>query len=235
MTISELHYAFKMSMDRIDSNSQTDFNRGEIDYLLNEAQLIFLKTRSSTSNIKQRGFEATQKRTDDLSTLVIKHPEQQPLIPTNNEVDLSLLKYEYYSLIRIYAEVQESDCVKSIPLKFVQHDDLNDVLKDPFNSASQDAIPYNFGKSSASNSTSIYMYPKSGTINKVYIEYLKLPNKVSYGGYAYIDGIIYPPTTLEFPEHTHLEIVDIAANVAALNIENPEYIRLKKEKLFNNE
>jgi hypothetical protein len=235
MTISELHYAFKVAMDRIDSNSQTDFNKGEIDYLLNEAQLIFLKTRSSTSNSKQKGFEATQKRIDDLSTLLVKYPEQQPLTPVSNEVNLSLLTYEYYSLVRIYAEVQYTDCVKNVQLKFVQHDDLNDVLKDPFNSASQDAIPYNFGKSSTSSSTSIYLYPTTGTVNKVYIEYLKLPNKVSFGGYAYVDGVIYPPSTLEFPEHTHLEIVDIAANIAAMNIENPEYIRLKKEKLFINE
>lgn len=235
MTISELHYAFKVAMDRIDSNSQTDFNKGEIDYLLNEAQLIFLKTRSSTSNSKQKGFEATQKRIDDLSTLLVKYPEQQPLTPISNEVNLSLLTYEYYSLVRIYAEVQYTDCVKNVQLKFVQHDDLNDVLKDPFNSASQDAIPYNFGKSSTSSSTSIYLYPTTGTVNKVYIEYLKLPNKVSFGGYAYVDGVVYPPSTLEFPEHTHLEIVDIAANIAAMNIENPEYIRLKKEKLFINE
>jgi hypothetical protein len=235
MTISELHYAFKVAMDRIDSNSQTDFNKGEIDYLLNEAQLIFLKTRSSTSNSKQKGFEATQKRIDDLSTLLVKYPEQQPLTPVSNEVNLSLLTYEYYSLVRIYAEVQYTDCVKNVQLKFVQHDDLNDVLKDPFNSASQDAIPYNFGKSSTSSSTSIYLYPTTGTVNKVYIEYLKLPNKVSFGGYAYVDGVVYPPSTLEFPEHTHLEIVDIAANIAAMNIENPEYIRLKKEKLFINE
>jgi hypothetical protein len=235
MTISELHYAFKVAMDRIDSNSQTDFNKGEIDYLLNEAQLIFLKTRSSTSNSKQKGFEATQKRIDDLSTLLVKYPEQQPLTPVSNEVNLSILTYEYYSLVRIYAEVQYTDCVKNVQLKFVQHDDLNDVLKDPFNSASQDAIPYNFGKSSTSSSTSIYLYPTTGTVNKVYIEYLKLPNKVSFGGYAYVDGVVYPPSTLEFPEHTHLEIVDIAANIAAMNIENPEYIRLKKEKLFINE
>lgn len=239
MTIREAHYAFKLAMDRVDTNSQSNFLKGEIDYFLNEAQNVFLKTRSGTNNQKQKGFEASQKRIDDLSSILIKFPEQPFLSPITSgtiyEVNLSDLKYKYYSLIRITAEITFTNCTKTVGLKFTQHDDLNEVLKDPFNKPSQDSIPYNFGKSSTGNSSSIYIYSPTGVVNKVYVEYLKLPNKVSYGGYTYIDGIIYPASTFELPEHTHQEIVDIAAKLAALNTENPEYIRLKSEKLFSNE
>jgi len=61
MTISEAHYQFKLNMDRIDSLSTSDFNKAEIDWLLNEAALTFLKRRTSTSNAKQEALNLTKK------------------------------------------------------------------------------------------------------------------------------------------------------------------------------
>jgi len=40
-----MHYQFKVSMDRVDSASNSDFLPGEIDWLLNEAQDIFIEQR----------------------------------------------------------------------------------------------------------------------------------------------------------------------------------------------
>ena len=240
MTITEAHYQFKLNMDRIDSQSTQDFNVAEIDWLLNEAALIFLKRRTSTSNKKQKGFEADQKRIDDLSTLVIKYPLQGQIVPIANfgvyELNLSDLAFEYFQLIALSGDVNISDnCVKKLQFKLIQHDDYIGVLKDPFNSPSQEFIPYNFGRSSVGNSSSIYMYPGQYTISAVYPEYIKLPQKVSFGNYTYIDGNVYPPTTFDLPEHTHVEIIDIACEIAALNIENPEYIQLKTQKVFSQE
>jgi hypothetical protein len=240
MDIRELHYDFDIKMDRINSHSQTNFLKAEKDWLINEAGLVFLKQRSGTNNSKRKGFENTQKRIDDLSTLVIKFPEQPYLVPTlvdTNiyEIDLSTLEYNYYALTRIYCEATINGCVKTVALKFIQSDDFNDMLKDPFNSPSEDFFPYNFGKSSTTNAQSIYIYPLNSSISKVYIEYLKYPNKVSFGDYKYIDGVIYPEQTLEFPEHTHTEIIDIAVTLAATNIESSEYIQLKNSKLQINE
>lgn len=240
MTIQELHYQFKLNMDRIDSLSTEDFNRVEIDWLLNEAALTFLKRRTSTSNKKLKGFEADQKRIDDLSSLVIKFPLQPGVTPTLNggvyELNLDDLQYTYFQLIALSADVTVSpNCIKKLQLKLVQHDDYVQALKDPFNSPSQEFLPYNFGRSSSGTTTSLYIYPGLFTVGLVYPEYIKMPQKVSYGNYTYIDGNIYPPTTLDFPEHTHNEIVDIACEIAAMNIENPEYIQLKNQKVFSHE
>ncbi len=240
MTITEAHYQFKLNMDRIDSLSTEDFNRVEIDWLLNEAALVFLKRRTSTSNKKLKGFEADQKRIDDLSSLVIKYPLQPGIIPTLNngvyELNLSDLTYSYFQLIALSADVLISPgCTKKLQLKLIQHDDYIQALKDPFNSPSQEFIPYNFGRSSNGISSSLYIYPGVYSINIIYPEYIKLPRKVSFGNYVYIDGNTYPPTTFDFPEHTHNEIIDIACEIAAMNIENPEYIQLKTQKVFSHE
>lgn len=240
MTIREAHYDFDLKMDRINSHSQTNFNKAEKDWLINEAGLVFLKQRSGTNNSKRKGFENTQKRIDDLSTLVIKFPEQPFIVPTKvdtniYEVDLSTLEYKYYALTRLYCQATIEGCVKTVPLRFIQSDDFNDILKDPFNSPSEEFFPYNLGKSSTSNSQSIYIYPLDAAITKVFVEYLKYPNKVSSGDYQYIDGVTYPEQTLEFPEHTHTEIIDLAVMIASTNIESPEYIQLKNSKLQINE
>lgn len=240
MTIKELHYAFKLGMDRFGTLSKENFNKGEVDWLLNEAQMIFLKKRTSPNNKRNEGFEASQKRIDDLSSLVIKYPLQPGIVPTLDSgvyiVNLTDLAFLYYQLVDGSVDVTLSDnCTKNVPLKFIQHDDIRTVLRDPFNKAGLEGIPYNFGRNLSDNSSSIFIYPAQYNLSKVYLEYLKRPSKVSYGNYTYIDGNTYPEATLEFPEHTHSEIVDIACQIAALNIESPEYIQLKSQKVFEQE
>jgi len=242
MDIQSLHYDFKIKMDRVDSLSSQDFNSAEIDWLLNEAQLVFIKRRyTDLSNNKRKGFEASQKRIDDLATLVVKYPEQPALIPTLDDgvyyLDLADTTHPYMFLLQAYCNIEVStDCIKSAPLKFIQHDDFRESLRDPFNSPSLDYLPYNMGRS-INNPTiaAIYIYPGDYTIPEVFVEYIKYPSRVSLGNYVYIDGNIYPAATLELPKQTHPEIVDIACELAALNIENPEYIQLKTLKVNSHE
>lgn len=242
MDVKSLHYSFKLAMDRVDTASSTDFNSAEIDWLLNQAQLIFIKQRfNADSNSKKRGFESSQKRIDDISTLLVKYPDQDAITPINldgiYEVPLKqpYLSYDYLFLASARATVSINNCDSEVYLKFAQSDDLGSVLQDPFNRASLEFIPYNIGKSTAGDSSSMYIYPFTYTVKNVKVEYIKYPSRVSLGTYTYIDGVAYPPQTLQTPEHTHEEIVDIACQIAALAIENPEYIQLKNTKTLIHE
>ena len=240
MTIEEAHYDFKIKMDRVDTISKPDFSVEEIDWLLNEAQQVFIKKRfnSSTDSLKL-GFENTQKRIDDLSTLMVTQPLQPPIVPAFiegvYELDLANLQYPYLFMVKLSAEITLNNCTKIVPLKPIQSDDLTDALRDPFNKPSLDSIPFNYGLSTSTNNTSIYMYPGSATINKVYPSYIYTPPRVNLGTYTYIDGVNYPPTTFSTPLHTHSEIVDIACLLTSIAIENPEYLRVKQAKLAYSE
>ncbi len=245
-SVSELHYDFRIKMDRVDTLSQQDFNDAEVDWLLNEAQMVFVNRRFSyNSNPKQTGFENSQKRIDDLSTLVVKYPTQPPILTTMvspgvYEADLSETVYPYLHLLNAFVDLSISEgCTFSgVPLRFVQHDDLRESLKDPFESSSYDAVLYNLGRSSSGTSTSIYIYGGNlplSSISSVYVEYLKVPSRISLGTYTYIDGNTYPAATSELPNSVHSELVDIACELAALNIENPEYIQLKTQKTLTHE
>ena len=70
MTISQMHTAFRLELDKVNSLQYPDFTSTEIDYWLNRAIREFVKTRYSGLNPKREGFEQTQKRIDDLRTLV---------------------------------------------------------------------------------------------------------------------------------------------------------------------
>lgn len=242
MTIQEMHYDFDLKIDRVASFSKEDFNVAEKDWLLNEGQWVYLKSHYGINNSKRAGFEATQKRIDDLSTLHIKYPVQDSITLTEHdgniyELDLSDLDYDYLFLTRARVEILEDGCdPKVVSVREVESDDLNSVLIDPFNQASiLNGIPANFGLNSSGNGSSIYLYPGDLTLGKIYPEYLRRPPRLSYGSYLYIDGVTYPQQNCILPDHTHPEIVDIAVEIASGIIEHPTYVQLKERKVFKHE
>jgi hypothetical protein len=243
MTIFEQHIDFKFKVDKVASFTKEDFNVAEIDWLLNEGQNVFTKQRYGTSNNTRSGFETTQKRIDDLASLHVKFPEQPAIVATTvtsgvHEVVLSDLIHSYWFLTRGYVTVSQTDCPdKNIKLRQIDNDDLSDALGDSFHQSSVlDGVLCNFGKASATTGeSSIYIYPGTLTIGDVFIEYIKKPVQMFYGGYTYIDGSTPTTTNCELPEHTHSEIVDIAVNIAAGIIEHPTYAQLKQQKVFKHE
>ena len=72
MNIDQLHRAVKLELDKTDSLNYTSFLPEEIDYWLNRSIETFVKTRYSGTNPKRESFEQTQKRIDDLRTLVVE-------------------------------------------------------------------------------------------------------------------------------------------------------------------
>lgn len=236
MTLQELHYAFKINMDRVDKASSEDFNKAEIDWLLTEAQLLFIKKK-----IKRfPAYESNQSTIDDLSSLHIKYPLQGLITPIDlggvYEVKTDSLAYKYLYLLRGEVNAVRNNCSYLIPLKFAQTDDLSEVLKDPFNGPSIDHIPYNFGTSSDGSGQSLYIYPGNYIINSMKLEYIKEPSRVFFGDYPYLDGTVPTQNGLSVTsELSQLEIVDMACQLASLNIENPEYISLRERKLTNHE
>lgn len=80
MTVSQMHTAFKFGLDKLDSVNYPNFLPEEIDLLLNQAQIRFIKQRYGINNPKRTSFEETEKRTEDLKEVV----KQAILTPTSN-------------------------------------------------------------------------------------------------------------------------------------------------------
>lgn len=230
MTVEELHYDFKLKTDKVDTLTKEEFNVVEVDWILNEAQELLLRRRMGQNNTKIQGFENSQKRIDDLKTLHVKFPVQGGLTPTVTsgvaEIDLSDLSYTYYFLTRAWADVTDGTCVTEAEVKLTQNDDLTESLRDPFHRADRYELPANFGKSSnlASTEGSLYLYPGlTYTVDTVYLEYIKKPARINFGGYTYIDGSTPALQECELPEHLHPELVTQAVELTALILNDPAH------------
>ncbi|GAH17195.1 unnamed protein product, partial [marine sediment metagenome] len=81
MTLAEMHIQFKLGLDKTDSLNYPNFEPEEIDLWLDNAQGRFVKTRYVHNN-KSETFEETQKRTDDLRTIVT----EVTLIPSATQI-----------------------------------------------------------------------------------------------------------------------------------------------------
>ncbi len=242
MNIQELHYAFKVNVDKVDSLRNRNFLPAEIDWLLNEAIEIYVKQRYKPDS-SGVGFEVDQSRIDELSTLVIKFPNQPLITPTlvasgiyQLELSKPTLIEEYRHLVRLTGIISKTGCPdKNFGVySITQHDDLNSTLVNEFNKPSYqwNIVPVVFGK--GSNGSALYFYTNNDfTIKDIQVEYIKQPNRVSIGGYSYLDGQPSVITQCDLPTESHREVVDIAAFLAKGNIGDPN-IQITNQKIIQN-
>ena len=239
MTVEEMQYDFKIKFNKLDSNDYRDFQVPEIDWLLNEAQEVFLKQRYGINNTTQKGFEGSQKRIDDLRNLVMKNISLSPV----TQVVLDPVSYagtlppDYIFAIRVQAVVTKTSCGdKTLVCKPIQHDDLSNCLLDPNYNPSYEwgEMPVVYGtlSDSLADANRIFGYTDgSFTVTSFILDYLREPKRIAFPGG--VPGNVYnlpnglpvglPNQNCELPEHTHREIVDIATLIAAGDINHPGY------------
>jgi hypothetical protein len=264
-TIQEMHFDFDIKADKVDSLQKRSFNTAQKDWLLNEAQWVWLKNNYGITQINRGAFEVTEHRIQDLKNLHIKSPSPQPGIATTvlstsvYEVPLNLLDYEFLFTTRIRALITKGNCSKEVPVSQVQTDDLNDALTDPFNRPNfiTGDVLCVFGKSTTNTATdlnpqgtgSLFLYTDGTfTVDTVYIEYIKYPNRMWFGNYDITSDLrpktisnsyvyqagVDPPVNCELNSHVHNEIVDLAVHIASQLIEDPNLIGQKFQKYIQN-
>jgi len=237
MTVQEMHYDFKIKFNKLDSNVYRDFQVPEIDWLLNEAQEVFLKQRYGINNTTQKGFEGSQKRIDDLRNLVMKNVSLSPVTQVDTVSYEAELPDNYIFAIRVQSVVTKTSCPdKTLVCKPTQHDDLSNCLLDPNYNPSYEwgEMPIVYGTISnlTAGANRIFGYTDgSFTVTSFILDYLREPARIAFPGgvlggqYILPDGstIALPNQDCELPEHTHREIVDIATLIAAGDINHPGY------------
>ena len=73
MNVTEMHIAVQQGVDKIHSLQADMLLSEEIDIELNKNMSRFINTKYGKNNIYQKGFEESQKRIDDLRTLVTEY------------------------------------------------------------------------------------------------------------------------------------------------------------------
>lgn len=144
MKIQQMHYNFKLELDRVDSLDRPDFYPWQVDEYLNKAILLFAKQRYKVDPRIRKGFETDQARISELANLHIKSPGLQPpvapiklsdglyevrLDDLGNDIDGQYFRYMY--MTEAYVKARKDGCTKNIGLTLWQSDDDSTMYADP--------------------------------------------------------------------------------------------------------
>lgn len=232
MTIDQMHIQLQLRLQKINSNAFDNFIEEERDEYLNLAISRFVKNRfMPESNYMGEGFEQSQKRYDDLRTLVKKDESLTVTYVSGDVAQRGMFvdrgefptDYNYLVSIRCKVDYSRSGITFTVPdsarvpdgdegtdyktwitkANIVQSDDIYELLKDPFNKTS----PKEPIADISEDGIDVYT-DDTFLIDGIIINYLKKPTTVS----------LSTSTDCDLPEHTHDEIVDMATELMLSDI-----------------
>lgn len=240
MNVKEMHYDFQQKLNKMDSQQYRNLRVPEIDWYLNEAQLLYLKM---IANPKMRPMiDFNQRSIDDINNMIVHKEVSVTHLGYNRySYDLSNLdpKFLYYvnGEVLINNNVCEDDKIAKVFI--MKHSELfknNDFYKSSYDWREVAAVFedekyivfFNDGDAVSNGTFDIKMF---------FVDYIKYPLFIFYGGYNTLDGLLSATDTAqdcELSSHIHPDIVDIAVMLASGNLQLPDYqIKLNKIQLNN--
>jgi hypothetical protein len=195
MSIEDFHNYFRLRMDKGGSSSYTSFLAEEIDYFLQSSIYKFAKTRYSGNNPKREGFEESQKRIDDLRTLVKTTTLTATSSSTNSNNNTTTYTFtlpsDYLFLVSdnvnvIYNNVDNTQTTKVVGTTPITYDRISQELDNPFSNYIdnyKDPKPLRLFQDNYINLICDYagtiIQPEGGYLGTYTITYIKKPDVVS--------------------------------------------------------
>lgn len=138
MTLQELNNEFDIHYNSIAGQSAPNLDVYEKSVFLTKAQLEIIKNYyDPKSNRKGEGFEASEKRREDLKEL-IKNYNNSNSFTNSSRIHLSSrffnIPEDVFLIINEQVKINSSDCFNNttIEVKPVTHDEFNKQIKNPF-------------------------------------------------------------------------------------------------------
>jgi len=212
MTINEMHIAWDMKVDGVQSLNYIDFTREEKDYWINQAIRTFVKERFSGRN--GLGFEENQKRIEDLRILVTDVTLSPSGVGNKPNSRVFTLPDDYF--ITDEEEVgigntgtSESSSSTRVGITECAGDNYRFFIDNPF---SAHRMKYGKAKPLRTFIGDKVEIIGDGTydIKFYYLRYLKEPAKV--------DSLSSPQVDSDLNSFNHDEIVDMAVRMATASI-----------------
>lgn len=238
MDVKDMHYDFKKKLNKVDSNRYKNLLIPEIDWVLNEAQLIFIENishpRKQQSQLFITGFEKNQRNIDDIRTLVVDNTtnvsNSSSIKVVNNTIKLP---DDYLHFIRAKVSMSKGKCNNVIGDIFIeQHDDL-------FENSSFDNTSFEWREvNGVFSSEGIELSTEDGiTFNNAYLTYIRKP-KYIHNAEDFSNGMYRLPNgkeltgkqNCELPDNVHRDIVDLAVLITINDLEESS-IQSKANKL----
>jgi len=214
----DMHQAIRLHLDKSTSlTGSVDFLSEELDFWLNEAQDRFIKQRLYGNNYRQQKFDDSQKRIDDLKTLVIQSDKinltQSTLAENVKECSLPITDATSPYLFYINSSLYDSSTGVLQTGDNLSFDLISRYLKDGINNPYIRRPLVTFYHNITDKIA--FVHGDEFIPTRCDITYIKKPKKLTYTTPG-----TYETNTCELPEYTHREIVVIAAEMLIENIES---------------
>ena len=225
MTLAEIHRNWNIELDKSNlTTSNPSFLPEEIDYFVNTEILRFIKTRYSGLNIHKDGFQQSQKRSDDLRTVVKSVDILQNVFLVSLGDDNKTTKYIISYPADYFIGLGETVYISAVGSTEIKRTDVLECTIENLDSRLSNSLsPYRYHNGSAtplrvySDGKIILYTDENYSIKKYTIIYIAAPTKLDW--YA---GNINVQLTM-MPEHTWDEIIVNAVKSALLNISDDRY------------
>lgn len=236
MDIAAMEYDVKKKLNKVDSNQYSNLEIPEIDWSLNEAQLILIKSIAAPRFAREIGLEYNQRSTDDLRLLVVNLQAGvlQSVLPIP-EPYYANIPDDYLFYISSSVDTVKGQCTRKLRCYFSQHDDM--AMESPF---AQPSFDWEEANIQFVNDT-IRIFTGGDFIPSIFrLNYLRYPeymhNADAYGGSYNLPGgqTLTGTQDSELPEHIHHEIVDLAVLLLTGELQINDYnVKLSKINLEN--
>lgn len=231
-----MHNYFELLTNKGSSLSGLSFEPEEIDMYLNQSMFRFIEQRAYGGNPKRESLEETQKRVDDLRNLIKSYNTSTFTTNSDNKVNGKFVNLPtgYRHAIQEECLITYNNCnnissTKRVDVVPITHDRYNKIKKDPWNKPYEDLVIRLSHEEVSSNEVFELITDGSYTVTTYYLTYLKTPAEMRYGT-TY--DVLTTDVQCELSEHTHREIVELAARIAIETIESPRvatYPQIQKE------
>jgi hypothetical protein len=224
MSIENMHFDLKRKVNKVDSQKYRNLRVQDIDWVLNQAYRVFVKTIAEPRYASQLGFEANTRTINDIRALVVEKKSQVATAfdPKSFAVDLPT---DYWFLVSASALGSKGVCTDVLDALLVQHDDKTE--SNPFTESSFEWRESNFR---FYNGGIRIFTDGTFTISEMYLDYIKtikymhFANGIQGGTYKLADGtVLTGKQDCELPVEVHSEIVDIAALMLTGQLQIPDY------------
>ena len=215
MTGEETIIAFKIKLDKLDTESLPEITPEVAVFWLNDSFERIIKHRYGGNNPGRKSFEETQKRTDDLREVIKYSKIENPVTGFfENSVDF-VLPSDYWFAIIEEVDVKGADCIdatktKRVGVIAIQHNNINTaVKKDPFwKPEGEDVLRTMQGRNTTIHHESLI------TVPVYYLGYVSNDFKIELTDLQ---------SELKVADHLHAEIVDQAVSSVLNAVESGRY------------
>lgn len=230
MVVQDMHYDFKSKFNKIDSQQNRNLKIPEIDWLLNEAEEIFVKLVAFPRHFTHLGFEVNSRSTEDIRPIV-KYREELSI----QEDNIVAFPEDYWYFLKGRVKATKDKCVDEditfIPTQIDDEADKSLSYSSSFDWREVIGVFTNKG---------INLLVKDFDVNSFYLSYIQKTPYICYpegftgGQYTLPSGETLTVNQDSVLKDCGREIVDIAVMLASGQIQASDY-KIKKEKLSVNQ